>query len=218
MVYNKSKMEAVYAKLESEDVDHKLEVNSFVGWAISRLIKKYKTKIENSITEGGDGSEWDEHWELLKMMSIKHQEAILDEAYMSSCYSLSDMAMNLGGLTLVSPKFFSFGERLMEVVAGAVSDHSIVMSGNDCMELGRKLVQENIQLQFNFLECCKESLLDMTWKVDIYDELVKKVCNARFGMVLKAHKDRTIGRQGSKTSDQPLRVELKAKSSKSKSE
>ena len=51
--------------------------------------------------------------------------------------------------------------------------------------------------------------LEKPEKDKIYDELVKKVCNARFVSVLKSYKDRTIGQQGSNTSDQSLRAKLK---------
>ena len=43
----------------------------------------------------------------------------------------------------------------------------------------------------------------------MYEELLIKVCNARFGAVLDQHKDKTIGSRGSKESSVALRTELK---------
>ena len=155
-------------------------------------------------------SKWSGHWELLQMMSITHQEAMSNDDYKDNCYEPLDILSNLGGLTLVSPEFFSFGEKLMNAVGSAVTDQKIVLTGTQCMELGRKVVQENGELIQAFLDCSSSSALGEEDKLEMYEDIVCKVCNARFGTVLKAHKDRTIGRQGSQRSDEPLRARLKS--------
>ena len=47
-------------------------------------------------------------------------------------------------------------------------------------------------------------------KLALYKKLVTKVCNARFGAVLKRFKDKTTGCQGKQVSDMAVRAELKA--------
>ena len=84
----------------------------------------------------------------------------------------------------------------MTAVAAAVTEDKLVLSGNKCMKEGREEVKGNKELRREYLEWCKESSLDKKEKVKLYEELVFKVCNARFGAVLKAYKDKTIGRQG----------------------
>ena len=120
------------------------------------------------------------------------------------------MLTNLGGWTLVSPEFFSFVEKLMNTVGSAVTDQKIVLTGTECMTLGRAIIEENGELIQEFLDCSSSSSLDEEDKIEMYEDIVCKVCNARLGAVLKAHKDRTIGRQGDQRSDQSLRGNLKS--------
>ena len=136
LAYSKSRMQAASVEEEQQGPSLKREVNRFVGWAVSQLLKKYKTEKENDSAEGDDDSQWDKHWELLKLMRIAHQEAILNEDYKKNCYEPLDMLSNLGGLTLVSPQFFPFGKKLMNVVGVAVTEDKIVQTGKECINLG----------------------------------------------------------------------------------
>ena len=98
----------------------------------------------------------------------------------------------------------------MNAVGAAVTVEKLALSGNECMKIGRKVIEENEELKREFLECCTDSALEQKEKDNIYNGLVTKVCNARFGAVLKIYKDRTIGRQGNKRADQALRSKLKS--------
>ena len=130
--------------------------------------------------------------------------------YRENCYELLDVLSNLGGKTLVSPEFFPFGEKLINSVASSLTRNDLSLSGNQCMEEAREKVMENDEVKRDFMDCCKESNLNLKEKEKIYGQLVVKVCNARFGSILKAYKDSTIGRQGTKRTDQSLRSKLKS--------
>ena len=55
---------------------------------------------------------------------------------------------------------------------------------------------------------------DKLGKVEVFDSLLKKTTNARFGMVLKNYKDNNTGRQGKHRTDGMFRGALKAKTKK----
>jgi len=189
----------------------KKEVNRFLGWAIFSLLEKFKERQETEWAQGEDETEFDEIIGLLKEMRILHSQAILNTAYMQNCYEPLDVMANLGGLTLVSPKFFSFGLALIKVVSGALSQELMKRDGDQCMQNARNRVKESIEeLRRMFLIRAKNHPLQQAKKLEVMDKLVEKVCNARFGAVLRLFKDHETGRRGDKKSDTTLRGSLKA--------
>jgi hypothetical protein len=56
--------------------------------------------------------------------------------------------------------------------------------------------------------------LDKQGNVEVFDSLLEKTTNARFGMVLKNYKDNNTGRQGKHRTDGTFRGALKAKTKK----
>ena len=56
--------------------------------------------------------------------------------------------------------------------------------------------------------------LDKLGKVEVFDSLLEKTTNARFGMVLTNYKDNNTGRQGKHRTDGTFRGALKAKTKK----
>ena len=186
------------------------EVNRFVGWAMFSLHRKFIKEQELEWGRGNDDTKWDEKIAFMKDMRILHHEAILLPDYMANCYEPLDILSNMGGLTLVSPEYFNFGNKIMKLVAEAVDVKKFKNLGNECIKKGRKLVTENTEVREQFMECSKNSSLPEEEKKEIYNELIDKICNAKFGSVVRDYKDKNISRQGKKTSDMALRSELKA--------
>ena len=120
-----------------------------------------------------------------------------------------DIVNNLGGLTLVSPKFFDFDMKLAKAAAEAMSEEKMEREGNKCMKEGRKKVKEKKEIERVFLECSIESDLEEEKRLELLDKLINKVCNARFGAVLRKCRDHKTGSQGDQRSDQSLRGKLK---------
>ena len=110
----------------------------------------------------------------------------------------------------VAPEFFDFGMALLEKVAKAVTDGSIRDEGNSCMEMGRKLVKNDESIKKLFLDSSQSHPMEKKEKLTLLEMIIDKVCNARFGAVLRKYKDHETGRRGEKTSDLSLRGKLKA--------
>jgi len=98
----------------------------------------------------------------------------------------------------VAPEYFEFGLVLIKAVGEAVTEERIVTEWNVCMANGRREVKINATIKDRFYESSTYSSLSTEEKETILDQLVDKVCIARFGAILRAHKDRTIGRQGTR--------------------
>lgn len=79
------------------------------------------------------------------------------------------------------------------------------------MRIARKSVKDNKDIKKMFLESSKESDLEENKKMDLLNKLTDKVCNARFGAVLRQYKDHETGRRGVNRSDTSLRAGLKAR-------
>jgi hypothetical protein len=77
------------------------------------------------------------------------------------------------------------------------------------MIIGEAIVGSSTELRNEFIEFCEGSQLEHKMKMEIYKDLVVKVCHARFGAVLRKYKDKTVGRQGAKRTAVTLRGELK---------
>jgi hypothetical protein len=186
------------------------EVNCFVGWAIFSVLHQLFKTQEAEQQQGADETEVDEDIEFVKSMRIFHSEAVGLPGYMADCYDPLDMMMNLGGLTLVAPEFFKFGEILMEEVAEALSEDLIKSEGNKCMKKARATVKANKEISIIFLESSKNHPLEESRKLKLLDRIITKACNARFGAVFRLFKDHHTGRRGDKKSDTSLRAALKA--------
>jgi len=166
-----------------------------VGWAILELIKQQGEETEHEVDDGLASSR-EGYLEVLDMLRYTHQEAIWDLEYMDKYYEPIDILGNLGGLTLVSPEFFPLATKIMTAVGAAVTDRSITLNGNECMQVGREVVAGHTDLKEEFLDLCGGCCLSDEDKEKMYHKLVEKVCNARFGAILRRYKDATIGRQG----------------------
>lgn len=156
---------------------------------------------EKEWLKGESKTEFDERIEFLREMRIIHSQAILDPDYMKNCYEPLDVMTNLGGLTLVSSQFFEFGKMLIKTVAEALTLEKMRRDGNKSIEEARRKVKESKEITRIFLECSKDSALEEKVKLNLLDKLVRKVCNAIFGFVLRLFKDHETGRRGDKKSD-----------------
>lgn len=180
------------------------EVNRFVGWAVSDLLKNYY-KIEDK------GHSVSDCISFLKGMRIFHFEALNDPDYMRRCYYRVDALRNRGGLTLVSRSYFEWGHALMTVISHSATPALVKVKGNQTMEEARENIENKYSdLEAQFLECENEATLSEELKRVLFRELVQKCSNAMFGMVLDDYKNDHIGRTATSKSDVTLRGGLKA--------
>ena len=132
--------------------------------------------------------------EFLGTMRIFHHEAITLPDYTRDCYDDQFYLKNNGWLTLVAPVYFEFGKELMSVIRNAFNQN----------RMDRKEARERLKLMF--LDCVNGiGSLDKLGKVEVFDSLLEKTTNARFGIVLTNYKDNNTGRQGKHRTDGTFR-------------
>jgi len=98
----------------------------------------------------------------------------------------------------------------MTAVAAAVTELKLVTRGPEAMKRGRGFVLDKEDIKKEFMTFCEEYKLPPQLKEKIYKALVDKICNPRFGAIMKVHKEKTTGRKGTKRADQAVRTKLKA--------
>ena len=154
--------------------------------------------------------------EFLGTMRILHHEAITMPDYTRDCYDDQFYLKNNGWLTLVAPVYFEFGKELMSVIRNAFNQNRMDREGDDAPRNARVEVKEaRERLKLMFLDCVNGiGSLDKLGKVEVFDSLLEKTTNARFGMVLKNYKANNTGRQGKHRTDGTFRGALKAKTKK----
>jgi hypothetical protein len=149
--------------------------------------------------------------EFLNEMRMLHEEAILDDRYLRDCYDDYYQLLNNGGLCLVSWKYFQFGSELLKVVESAVTQKTIQKEGDDFWQLGLERVDaEKRRLLALFLQCGTSAALETDKKKEMFDFLVQKTLNARFGRETTAYKNHNTRRHGTYCEDQAFRPQMKS--------
>jgi hypothetical protein len=98
-------------------IDLSKEVNRFVGWAISNLIKKTRKQFERSKgpPKGVDKEELFGRLELLKSIRVFEHEILDDKENIETFYCPFHRLLNDGFLALVSPKYIGLGLSLLQL-------------------------------------------------------------------------------------------------------
>jgi hypothetical protein len=137
------------------DEDKKGEVNRFFGYAIFGVKKKWRklaAQGDDSNEDDGDCLE-SEAYSFLDEMSIFHHEAISNQWYLESCYSATDQLRNRGHMTLVAPKYFGFGRKLMFRISSVFNLQIMRQGGRDTIKVAFKTINDDIELWNTFLNC-----------------------------------------------------------------
>jgi hypothetical protein len=175
----------------------KREVNSFIGWAISDLIRKI-LRLIGAWTSKDEGRREEEDAKAKKELSFLkdlrwlHADAVLDKNYMRDCYSDQMMIQNNGGLALVDKHYFDFGKELMHLVSNAFTPMHIEKEGREALAKAWERVNEGVEkleLKRKFLECASrfEDMNDQE-KLAMFEKMKEKVCNSRFNVATEAYK------------------------------
>ena len=185
----------------------KREVNGFFGYAISRVLGKYKNQ---TIQEDVD----DTHNKTvlyIKSMRILHHQALLDDEYMKNCYALTDQIRNQGGLALVSSTYFPFGHQLLNKIRKHLNSKDFKEKKNQVYKDAKKHIFEDNELRnlFMNLNDSEYSILGDKVRLDIYEQLVMKTFNAKYGAQLEHFNDQNTSRYAKVGADMTLRGTLK---------
>ncbi len=117
-------------------VDLSKEVNRFVGWSVSSLIKKTRKHFNRSKgpPKKVDEEELIGRLELLKSMRVFEHEILDDEKYIKTFYCPFHRLLNDGFLALMSPKYVGLGLSLLQTFADAVNENELNKNGDETLK------------------------------------------------------------------------------------
>jgi hypothetical protein len=177
------------------------DVNGFFGWAIGSFRQQHKIKIReaNKIANVTKQNKLETEVKYIDSLFIRHEDAILNEAYLKECYDLGTQMKNMGGLTLVSRRYFKFARRVMTEVQTAITTDALVLNQSIIKTTKTKLKMDSCLLK-TFVHHGKSEMEKFSMKCvqveKIYKALIEKVINAWSGEILGQYKDQVTGRRG----------------------
>ena len=186
---------------ELKNVEENNEVNRFVGWAISSLMRRFKKHSCNI-----DGT----YLSVLASMMMWERE--MDDEYLEKYYDSNLALMNRGGLTLVHKHFFGWGRKLMAKIRSVYSLETIGRDPNNSFETAKMAVMEDRTILSYFLALCRKYRVgnDTVCK-EVFHMVVSKTVHSRFAVVFRRWKECNVKKNGQVA----FRIKLKATSGQS---
>ena len=111
-------------------------------------------------------------------MRILHKDALLDSEYTDNMYSYNDQLCNKGGLTLVSLEYYNFADSIMTKIRSYATFEALGKDGNDLLILIDKEIEDDLQLQNQFIECENDIKITNKIMLKLYKQIWKKVLHA----------------------------------------
>jgi hypothetical protein len=198
------------------------DVNGFFGWAIGSYRMQVKDKIyeAKTILDEVKQKKLEKQMRYLKSLFIRNEEAILNETYVSECYDLGMRLKNMGGLTLVSHRYFEFARRVMTKIQTAITAETFVSNQNIVKETKVALkCDDGLFKTFLDLACqeIEDGHVSCVHVKKVLRALIEKVINAWSGEIIGQYKDQVTGRRGRLAgNDQAFRSQLKGRAIKTK--
>jgi hypothetical protein len=183
------------------------EVNRYFGWAVHSLHAKFDQKLQEDNEEDNEKK----RIEFLEGIRIFHHDAVRNETYMEKCYDDFDVLRNKGWLTLVSPDYFEFGNKLLTKIRSKCNQKKFQELGNACIKMAKQDVLEDVELLTEFFACNNQTDVSNRIKRDVFRQLVEKTLNARIGREASKYRVENTGRKGKEQSDMTLRDSLQQK-------
>ena len=128
-------------------------------------------------------------------------------------YNSTMKALNMGGLLLVSPKFFDWGLNTMKVIRAALQERLIKTLGSEAQEKAYHFVVNNRELLQQFQTAVRSELgtsFQETISQTVHFEILEYAFNARTQVEWKRYKAHTTDRSAGKEKKLGLREFLKA--------
>ena len=160
----------------------KSEVNRLVAWAIRSVRDKQTDKTSSK------------HQLLASMVSL---EKDVDDVYLEDRCDLGFKLRNYGGdggLTLVKEEYFTWAMNVTQAAAKELTVESIGLNGETEIKRATKAMLNNTRLKGDFILAYsrqhKDSQPDIKLATECYNEIITKVCNGRFGEMLKNYNEK----------------------------
>ena len=191
--------------------EHNGEVHRFFGWAVYKVLCRYRKLLLNVSVGTVEGTE--EAAELMVQyvgkMRILHLQAMTDEEYIKKYYPASLMVYNKGGLTLVSKAFFPAASAVMRFIREEFTEEEYKKSAGTLVRTCYDKLIKSTVLQEMFLTT--EAGVSREEQLRVWKEIVTKTYHARIGVITKRHAESTTSHFAEKGVDSAFRKEMKAK-------
>ena len=149
-----------------------------------------------------------------------HREALMNDNYMRNCYADSDKMKNHGGLTLISPQYFKFAEKLIQLCDQEISYDTISKRKHDSYKVASNNIFSDNGLRKVFEKCCKEKEMcsDLQKHMKniskglmkkIYSGLLNKSLRSTFNAQMKKVRENNTGHYASSSCKEAHRETLK---------
>jgi hypothetical protein len=187
------------------EVDDISETQRLVGWAIYDSAVLYKS----------EGYEDEAKLRFMRHLTIKHKEAVRDEEYLAKYYDESMLALNQGGLTLVSTSAFPWAMQMLQTVRKSFTMETMRVEHKEALIVATKNLSSNRQLKNLFRSIWEQSTCggqqSISWQEadHLREQLTLKVFHCWSGIVVKDYKLKFAGRLSKKAQDTSLRTRLK---------
>lgn len=175
--------------------DRSSEVIRFVGFALSKTLKKYR-KTEKNISKGFDPDDIAGAIEVLESIRLLHGESIQNSTYLHMFYNKVQCLRNRGGLTLIHPDFMSFATMLIEKAECNTSENAVQQKASRAYCDGLSALFLDLDLKASFSASC--SKLRISMKNIVQDEILRELItrtyncmmNTRITIMNDVHKNR----------------------------
>ena len=188
--------ENIRRKKMGDKLLNKKDVNKLFGWAIHSVRQKKQKESFKVKENGGDRTQLEKEIQFLKSMIFRKSQALLNEEHCQNHYDSFLRSYDKGGLTLVNPKHFDFGLRVLEWVSEAVTTEKLESTMGVTKQAKDKLLVDK-NLIDDFLEVTKDHKeLDEEGKLKVLKELLAKLANVKFHDVVSQIGRKKTGRGG----------------------
>ena len=118
-----------------------------------------------------------------------------NHTYMEKYYPPFLRHYNRGGMTLVSPLIFEFGQLLLAKIRKMVTEVSISKMGRYALSIPFKQLKEDNDLKKKFITNIEEQFVQhKKFYNDLYHRILEATYNARIGKITKDYKTSRVGR------------------------
>lgn len=155
----------------------KSEVNRILAWAIRGVRDKVDDKSSSV-------------YRLLDSMVCQKKD--VDESYLADRYDLGMAFSNVGGeggLTLVTEPFFEWGMNVMRTISKTLTVEDMEARGTSALKTGRKAMLKDDSLK-NGLILLFHKVISTNLSTEMYQDIMIKACNCRFGEVLENYNEK----------------------------
>lgn len=164
------------------------DVNKIFGWSIYHLRKQKIRKMASQDLPQPTRHMLKKELDFLETMIFHKEDALLDETYMAKSYDVFMRSFDRGGLTLVNPQYFDLGVKIMKRVSTSYTRDDLVGSMGVTKLSKEKVVNDEGLIQ-HFQNVSKDyEELDVNERKVIFQELMKKVVNAKYTDVVNVAK------------------------------